>query len=188
MSAIMMEQIGTSRYAPAGADAIYTYSFNAQSGLRLGQLIMAICIQRAATDEQMAVVAANRMNRNAKKMAATANVLEQVMADDTTWNTTIDIAASGYTPVKVAYDASIYDFLTIEIGVTGLSANLSTAQDRLNEADKIKVEVDALNRLAEEDSVSIQSALSRRDVEYRTAASMVYGLGQSGMTTANAIL
>jgi len=187
MSAITMEPIATSRYAPEGSNAIYTYSFSAQTDLRLGQLIMAICIQRAAADEQLAVNASNRMNRDARKMAATANVLEQVVSGNASWETSIDITSSGYTPTKVAADASILEFLEKEIGVTGLPASLSSEADRFKAADKIKVEVDRLNRAAEMDSVQVQSALSRRDVEYRSAASTVYGLGQAGLTTANAI-
>jgi len=187
MSAIQLEAVGTLRYAPEGANTSYHYRVNGQSDLTLGQLIMSVCLQRAALDESMSVLTMNRMNATAAKMAATANVLEQVMADGTTWDTAIDIAKSGYQPQKVTAKASLKEFLETEIGVEGLPEDLSTCKNRLLAADMIKQKIDELNRAAEEDSVQLQSEVSRRDTEYRTAASSVYGLGQAGMTIANAI-
>jgi len=188
MSAIQMEAVGTLRYAPEGANTSYHYRVNGQSDLTLGQLIMSVCLQRAALDESMSVLTMNHMNATASKMAATANVLEQVMTDGTTWETTIDIEKSGYRPLKVTDKASLKEFLEIEIGVEELPADLNTCKNRLLASDKIKVKVDELNRSAEEYSVRLQSEVGRRDTEYRTSAATVYSIGQAGMTIANAIL
>lgn len=186
---VEIETIGTLRYAPAGSNSVNLYNVNGLEGQTLGQLVMAVCCQRAALDEQLAVVQMNRMNATATKMAATGCVLSQVVDAEggTTWQTKIDIAGSDYEPEFVAADATLWDFLTKEVGVTGLPERLDTIADRLAAADIIKEAMDRLNRAAEEESVKLESTVSRRDVEYRTAASTVLGIGKSGLAIANAI-
>ena len=48
MNTIDVQQIGTNRYAPAGADAVRLYSTNGSEGLTLAQLVAAVCIRRSA--------------------------------------------------------------------------------------------------------------------------------------------
>lgn len=192
-SAIQVETIGVSRYAPAGSDAIRLFSVNGQSGLTLGQLIMSVCIKRATQDELMSVTSMNRMNGDAMKLHAAALVLEQVMASNSSWDDKIDIAASKYTPTQVAADATLKEFVTKELGVTSsLPESLSTSggsdDNRLRAAELISAQMDKLNRSAELESIRLQTILSRRDVEYRTAASSVSSILKCAENTANTIL
>jgi len=193
-SAIQIETIGVSRYAPAGANSINLYQVNGQEGLTLAQLIMSVCIKRATQDELMAVSSMNRMNGSAAKLKAAALVLEQIMADGSSWDDKIDIAAAKYTPTQVAADATIKEFVTKELGIdektllSPLTDEKSSYDNRLAAADTITAVMDKLNREVETESVRLQTILGRRDVEYRMSASMVRSITDCGMNTANAMM
>jgi len=191
---IEVEVIGQSRYAPLGAKAVCLYGVNGEEGLTLSQLIMSVCIKRATLDEMMAVTAMNRMSADTKKLEAAALVVEQIMASDSSWDQKIDIASSGYVPTQVASDATLWDFVTKELGISksNLPATLSTSggsdDNRLLAADLITPVMDNLNRTAEESSIRLQTILGRRDVEYRTAGATTTAISKCAENTANAIL
>jgi len=193
-SGIEVEIIGQSRYAPLGSKAVCLYGVNGVEGLTLSQLIMAVCIKRATLDELMAVRAMNNMSADAKKLEATALVVEQIMAEGSSWDQKIDIASSGYVPTQVGADATLWDFVTKELGIpaANLPVKLSTSggsdDNRLLAADQITPVMDQLNRTAEEASIRLQTILGRRDVEYRTAGSTTTAISKCAENTANAIL
>ena len=60
MSEILIESLGTSRYAPVNINA---YQYNGLAGLSFGQLIMAVCCRRAAAIESQSVIKMNQLTQ-----------------------------------------------------------------------------------------------------------------------------
>ena len=61
MSEILIESLGTSRYAPVNINA---YQYNGLAGLSFGQLIMAVCCRRAAAIESQSVIKMNQLTQS----------------------------------------------------------------------------------------------------------------------------
>ena len=78
MQTIEIQQIGTNRYAPAGADAVRLYAIDGAEGLTLAQLVAAVCIHRGAHLETRAVSRMNKMTQNNHYLQAMSGVCSQL--------------------------------------------------------------------------------------------------------------
>ena len=65
---IETEKIGEMRYATDASSAVNLYSTGTASGLTLGQLVMSVCLNTAASYEKQSV---NKMNAITKKIVRT---------------------------------------------------------------------------------------------------------------------
>ena len=75
---IEIQQIGTNRYAPEGANAVCLYSIEGADGLTLAQLVAAVCIHRGASLEARAVGRMNKMTVNNTYLQAMSSVCSQM--------------------------------------------------------------------------------------------------------------
>ena len=119
MNTIDVQQIGTNRYAPAGADAVRLYSTNGSEGLTLAQLVAAVCIRRCACLETRATARMNKMTQNNAWMQALANVCKQV-ADGEDLRNEANLPAN-YEPKHLSYGRDIYHFLVDECRSLGFA-------------------------------------------------------------------
>ena len=165
MSQILIESLGTSRYAPVNVNA---YQYNGLEGLSFGQLIMAVCCRRAAAIERQSVVKMNQLTQ-------TTDFLEEASA----------VAKRIFTESSVS--AADQKFITDRMGITDADFNIGSHDSRIALFNKLKSQLDSATTQSQEQTIALQSLVSRRDVTYNTSAATVKTLMQSAMSQASAI-
>ena len=189
MNTIDVQQIGTNRYAPAGADAVRLYSTNGSEGLTLAQLVAAVCIRRCACLETRATARMNKMTRNNAWMQALANVCKQV-ADGESLKNNANLP-DNYEPQHLSHGRNIYHFLMDECRSLGFSVNdFSFEVDhktRMEIVGKLKTGMDKANTTSQQDIIELQSMVNWRDVTYNASSGIIARYGNSGMNMAKNI-
>ncbi len=183
MSEIYVEQIGTSRYAPVDVNA---YQYNGLGGLSFGQLIMAVCCRRAAAIESQSVVKMNELTATTSWLEAVSSVAQQVFTASSL-DERADIAASGYTCRKAAREPTLKDFLANECGVDAAYLSVGSADARTALFSQVKGLMENASSQSQQQTIDLQSLVSRRDVAYNTSAATVKALMQSALSMAAAI-
>lgn len=174
MPNITSEPIGINRYAPATACAVNLYGLDSTEGMTLGQLVVAVCIRRAASLEHASVRKSNELVQTTGKLKALSLLTEKLMSDNvTSMDTLIDLSGTGYTPSNVGMNPSIYDFLTLELGVTVSSRDISNYSKKMAAYDSIKQMLEQCSNLSQRQAIDLQSFVSRRDVAYNTSSSIL---------------
>ena len=160
--AIESIQIATNRYAPAGSEAILMYDTGASGALTLGQLVQAVCIRSAAAYEAQSVNKMNKMTAGSVKLDAAAAWLPKLVDGSADW-------------------AAAKAFLTGTMGISAsaLPANLSSYDRRMQAADALKNQMDALVQSQQEEMIDLQTMVNRRDVAFSTSSNVVRALGTS---------
>lgn len=183
MSEILVEQIGTSRYAPVEISA---YQYNGLEGLSFGQLIMAVCCRRAAAIESQSVVKMNELTATTAWLEAVSSVARQIFTA-ASLDEPADIAASGYVCRKAARAPTLRDFLANECGVDAAYLSVASADARTTLFAQVKTAMDSASTQSQQQTIDLQSLVSRRDVTYNTSAATVKALGQSALAMAAAL-
>ena len=183
MSEIYVEQIGTSRYAPVAVNA---YQYNGLEGLSFGQLIMAVCCRRAAAIESQSVLKMNELTATTAWLEAVSSVAQQIFTA-TSLDEPVDIAASGYVCRRAARAPTLRDFLQNECGVDAAYLTISSADARTALFSQIKTLMDNAASQSQQQTIDLQSLVSRRDVTYNTSAATVKAIMQSALAMAAAI-
>ena len=160
-------QIATNRYAPAGSEAILMYDTGASGALTLGQLVQAVCIRSAAAYEAQSVNKMNKMTAGSVTLDAAAAWLPKLVDGSADW-------------------PAAKSFLTGTMGISAsaLPANLSSYDRRMQAADALKNQMDALVQSQQEEMIDLQTMVNRRDVAFSTSSNVVRALGTSSMDNA----
>ena len=177
MSTIEIQQIGTNRYAPAGANAVCLYGIDGADGLTLAQLVSAVCIRRCAHLEARAVGRMNKMTQNNTYMDAISSVCKQIAAD-AELNAAANIPDS-YEMRKIERNCTIYQFLTLECGLDVTFANPLSYKQRMDVIATIKTAMDSANTTSQEDVIELQSMINWRDVTYNASGGIVSRYGNT---------
>ena len=185
MSEILIEHIGTSRYAPVDLD---TYQYNGLEGLSFGQLVMAVCCRRVAAIENQSVIKMNELTASTAWLEAVSAAAQQIFSAKSL-DDPVDLGTSGYTCRKAKPDAgkskiSLKNFLQDECGVAETYVKISTANERMTLFGQLKTTMDSASSQSQQQTISLQSLVSRRDVTYNTSAATVRTLGQSSLSMA----
>lgn len=165
MSEILIESLGASRYAPVNINA---YQYNGLTGISFGQLIMAVCCRRAAAIETQSVIKMNQLT-------ATTDFLNEASA----------VTARIFTASSVSEADKI--FMMSEMGVKEADIDISSYDKRMALFAKLKGKLDDATQESQEQTIALQSLVSRRDVTYNTSAATVKTLMQSALGMAAAI-
>ncbi len=187
MQTIEIQQIGTNRYAPAGADAVRLYAVDGAEGLTLAQLVAAVCIHRGAHLEARAVSRMNRMTQNNVYLQAMSGVCSQLAGGASLG----DVAAvpDSYEMRKAARGCTVLEFLETECGLTVSQDAKSnwTYANRLAVIAQLKTSMDNANTTSQEDAIELQSMVNWRDVTFNASSGVVARYGNSGMNMAGNI-
>ena len=181
---IEIQQIGTNRYAPEGANAVRLYSIEGADGLTLAQLVAAVCIHRGASLEARAVGRMNKMTVNNTYLQAMSSVCSQ-MAGGASLDDVANIPDS-YEMRRAARGCNIRTFLETECGIT-ISVTGWSYSDRMTVINQLKTEMDSANTTSQEDAIELQSMINWRDMTYNTSSSVVTRYGNCGLNTAQHI-
>jgi hypothetical protein len=188
MNTIDVQQIGTNRYAPAGADAVRLYSTNGSEGLTIAQLVAAVCIRRCACLETRATARMNKMTQNNAFMQALANVCKQVV--DGAKMTDVANVPDSY-DMRIPRGSDIRHFLLDECRMdTNVLLHIGDEpnyKSRMQIVGLIKTGMDKANTTSQQDVIELQSMVNWRDVTYNASSGIIARYGNSGMNMAQNI-
>ena len=165
---IETETIGTMRYATDSASAVNLYSTGTASGLTLGQLVMAVCLNTAASYEKQSVNKMNTISKNADLLEKGADWIAKVVEDSASWS-------------------RLKRFLVSELGVdeNALPAKIRAYDDKLKVISLMSERMNVVMQTQQQDMVALQSYVSRRDTAFSSSANIVRALGRSMNGCAN---
>jgi hypothetical protein len=165
---IETEKIGAMRYATDAASAVNLDSTGAASGLTLGQLVMAVCLNTAASYEKQSVNKMNTVTKNSDLLLTASDWIEKVVADNASWS-------------------RLKRFLVNELGVAeaSLPEKIRSYDDRLKVISLMTERMNAVMQTQQQDMVALQSYVSRRDTAFSSSANIIRALGRSMNGCAN---
>ena len=184
MGTIEIQEIGTNRYAPEGANAECLYGVEGADGLTLGQLVAAVCIRRCTHLEARSVTRMNKMTQTNAYMQALSNVCAQVLAGAKM--TDVANVPDSYEMRIAARGCNIRKFLADECQMSvaiGIS-DQPTYQGIMNLAGAIKAGMDKANTASQQDIIELQSLVNWRDTTYNMSSTIVARYSSCGMNTA----
>ncbi|MCQ2390151.1 MAG: hypothetical protein MJ240_01905 [Kiritimatiellae bacterium] len=159
------------------------YNYAGLENLTLGQLANALCVHIGVALEDQSVNKMNVITLNARRLKATAKVLEDIMAGMGDYATTLAIPG---------YEGMTYlDFLTKEMGLSSgpdgvLPSALNTYDERMKVFSLLKEKMTSDATASQQDMVDLQTYMSRRDVAYATASNVIRATGSTLQSTAAA--
>ena len=156
--------------------------------MSIGQLVMAICLQRAADLEEQVIQLMDSINENTLLLNGLTEVETQLVAVNAGGE--IDMRATfNYNGASISY----YDFLTKSegnggAGLTNLPAlsngkwNYNTIQEAI---PVIEEKMDSLNTISQDTLIQLQSLTSKRDQTYDLVSNVLKSLHTVLVGTAN---
>ena len=183
-SIVQAEKIGVNAYAPQGANAIYLYDFDGVGGLTLPQLMMAMCIRRAAIIEEQSVLKMNEVNASAAWLQVLALVGEAILSRSSL-TARLDLSKTDYVPTNVPEQTTYWDFLVYEVGLEekAVPSRLTTSDQRTDLYRQLTDKMSAASTTNQEQVIDLQSLVSRRDSTFNASAATVKRFG----TTMNSV-
>jgi len=168
--AIEAVEIATNRYAPQGLQSINLYSTETADGLTLGQLIIAVCLRTAAAYESQSVIKMNSITKSAEILEQATKWVEKIIDGTVSWSR-----------------AKSYLIGTLGLTEAELPADIKTYDNRLKAASAATTKLNSMMQVQQQDMVSLQSFVSRRDVAYSSSSNIVRALGRSADNMASKI-
>lgn len=154
--------------------------------LSIGQLVMAICLQRASTLETDIVSMMSEMSMTAANLE-TLTTCQQLFADNESksFNITppITLTWNGKTKPDVDEASDVLDFLTNKEQYVGLTIDADASLDDVIQA--ISSKMDSLNSVNQEELVQLQSLVSKRDQSYDLITNVLKSLNTVLVGTVN---
>ena len=185
-SIVQAEKIGTNPYAPAGANDVYLYDFGDVTGLTLPQLMMAICIRRAAIIEEQSVLKMNEVNASAAWLQVLAQVGEAILSRSSL-TARLDLSKTDYVPTNVPTQTTYRDFLIYEVGLEekAVPSRLTTSDQRTDLYRQLTDKMSAASTTNQEQVIDLQSLVSRRDSTFNASAATVKRFGTTMSSVAS---
>lgn len=159
------------------------YSYAGIEGLTLGQLANALCVHIGVALEDQSVNKMNIITMNARRLKATAKVLEEIMAGTGDYSSVLQLP--GYE--GMTYKDFLVKVIKFSIGENcQLPSELKTYDDRMKVFMALKEKVTADATQSQQDMVDLQTYMSRRDVAYSTSTNLIKKTGMTLQETASA--
>ena len=139
--------------------------------LSIGQLVMAICLQRASTIERDIVNMMEMMNKTSRQLEIMTEIENKVLAS----SSSSPYSLSGNT---TTYDGKTYkyqDFLKTVMGIGDAPASASpSSSDFLT---KLEAKMDEKNSFSQQKMIELQSLTNKRDQSYDMISNILKSLG-----------
>lgn len=194
MAEIGITAVGVNHYAPSSCNLVRMYTTNgSEELLSLGQLVSAVMLRAAAAYEARAVYSINMLNSNTsyqsmlayagKRICDSAELFVDAKGDKKFDLKTVSLAAQvkefGYHPKSPEFAASgtMWDFLVYDCKIPAdllqKKNPLRDFQACIDVYEQVRPVLEDATRASAMTEVSMQSAVSRRDVSFTTAANIV---------------
>jgi hypothetical protein len=147
--------------------------------LSIGQLVMALCLQRATELEAEIIKIVEDLNR-------TSEDLERLTEIETAIVNATDSSVDLKNTKLKGTDISYYDFLTksdYKIGLTGVPETASSSSSQL--ITDIEAKMDSHNSFSQQTMIDLQSQTAKRDQSYDMISNILKSLNTTLMTNVN---
>ena len=147
--------------------------------LSIGQLVMALCLQRATELEAEIVRIVEDLNK-------TSEDLERLTEIETAIVNATDSSVNLKTTKLTGTDISYYDFLTksdYKIGLTGVPETADSSSSQL--ITDIEAKMDSHNSFSQQTMIDLQSQTAKRDQSYDMISNILKSLNTTLMTNVN---
>ena len=147
--------------------------------LSIGQLVMALCLQRATELEAEIVATVESLNK-------TSEDLERLTEIETAIVNATDSSVNLKNTKLKGTDISYYDFLTkseYEIGLKSVPATANSSSEQL--ITDIEAKMDAHNSFSQQTMIELQSQTAKRDQSYDMISNILKSLNTTLMTNVN---
>jgi hypothetical protein len=158
-----------------------TYPDGTPRALSIGQLVMALCLQRATELEAEIIKIVEDLNR-------TSEDLERLTEIETAIVNATDSSVDLKNTKLKGTDISYYDFLTksdYKIGLTGVPETASSSSSQL--ITDIEAKMDSHNSFSQQTMIDLQSQTAKRDQSYDMISNILKSLNTTLMTNVNNI-
>ena len=149
--------------------------------LSIGQLVMALCLQRATELEAEIIKIVEDLNK-------TSEDLERLTEIESAIVNATDSSVNLKTTKLTGTDISYYDFLTksdYKIGLTGVPETASSSSSQL--ITDIEAKMDSHNSFSQQTMIDLQSQTAKRDQSYDMISNILKSLHTTLMTNVNNI-
>ena len=147
--------------------------------LSIGQLVMALCLQRATELEAEIIKIVEDLNK-------TSEDLERLTEIETAIVNATDSSVNLKTTKLTGTDISYYDFLTksdYKIDLTGVPETASSSSSQL--ITDIEAKMDSHNSFSQQTMIDLQSQTAKRDQSYDMISNILKSLNTTLMTNVN---
>lgn len=199
MAEIGIQAVGINHYATSASNLVKMYTTNGSTELlSLGQLVSAVMLRAAAASEARAIYKVNVLDANTSYQNILAYVGRRICeaadsetTDKITYKTSLKdaVAEFGYQPKSAKFkgEPTLENFLLYECEIPkdSLPASLNDFQDCIDAYEQVKPVLEEATRQSAMTEAELESAVSRRDVSFTTAANIVKSVtGTSSYTAA----
>ena len=141
---------------------------NTPRELSIGQLVMAICLERASKLESAIIDLMNDMNDTSAQLAAMTEIEEAVLAGSVNMTT----KTLTYNGVSYTYSS----FLTNVMHMTGVPSSANA--DSKSFITDLEAKMDEKNSFSQQKMIELQSQTSKRDQAYDMISNILKSLNQ----------
>ncbi len=143
-------------------------------GLSIGQLVMALCLERAVEMENKIIETMNSLNTTSSQLQALTEIETAIVEKNGRNGESLTLSSQ-----TVKYNDGLYqydEFLEQVIGLSSIPATASSeSTDLINDIEKA---MDQRNSMNQQTMIGLQSATSKRDQSYDMIANISKSLNQ----------
>ena len=149
--------------------------------LSIGQLVMALCLERAVAKEKDIIETMNSLNTTSSQLQALTEIESKIVQADGKKGQSVDL-----TNETVVYNDQSRTYYTFLTSVIGLPVNSSTVSSEDNDLiTEIERSMDQRNSMNQQTMIELQSATSKRDQAYDMVANILKSINQVLVGIAN---
>ena len=152
------------------------------TGLSIGQLVMALCLERAVAKEKEIIDTMNALNNTSSELEGLTTIETDVVA-------ATDSNKLNLKNKKLTYNGSeytYYEFLTQEIKLDAVPDTIGPGDDDYNNfVSSLEQAMDQRNSINQQTMIELQSSTSKRDQAYDMISNVLKSLGNVLTGTAN---
>ena len=143
------------------------------SGLSIGQLVMAICLERAVEKENEIIEIMNTLNNTSSQLEALTEIETAIVGADGKSGQSVNLATKTLTNhPDYTYQAYLAEILGVDMSEIPVTAN----SDSSELITKIETAMDKRNSINQQTMIELQSATSKRDQAYDMITNMLKSL------------
>ena len=150
------------------ADGVTT---TALTNLSIGQLVMALCLERAVAKEKEVIETMNKLNNTSNELEGLTTIETAVL--DTGTDATLDFSTTLPDPNK---GVSYQSFLEDTIGLTLPDSSIKVNQGNSDFINKLEQAMDQRNSMNQRTMIELQSSTNKRDQSYDMVSNILKSL------------
>ena len=141
------------------------------TNLSIGQLVMALCLERAVAKEKEIIETMNKLNNTANELEGLTTIETAVLA--TASDATLDFSTTLPDPNKgISYQSFLEDTIQITLPDSSIKVN----KDNANFISELEQAMDQRNSMNQRTMIELQSSTNKRDQSYDMISNILKSL------------